>query len=213
MRELYSKWKELKWYVQILILSALIGLLYYVLKEYYFLVIVVGGALITQAIWRAIFCRAKNKNNYVEFNLSIFAEFILMLWYLAFLGIVCYGLFTESISWYGYIIPGVFLLVNIGKVFQIFGNRRDFIRISEQTLSWKNGDESGEIEFKNYFFENRETQALEFRLSLAALGPFLIVTDSENKEHSFDLKTMNLGGHNKVLESYFQTHFSDIKKK
>ena len=101
MRELYSKWKELKWYVQILILSALIGLLYYVLKEYYFLVIVIGAALITQSIWRAIFCRAKNKNNYVEFNLSIFAEFILMLWYLAFLGIVCYGLFTESISWYG----------------------------------------------------------------------------------------------------------------
>ena len=94
-----------------------------------------------------------------------------------------------------------------------FGNRRDFIRISGQTLSWKDGDECGELEFKNYFFENRETQALEFRLSLAALGPFLIVTDSENKEHSFDLKTMNLGGHNKVLESYFQTHFSDIKKK
>lgn len=34
-----------------------------------------------------------------------------------------------------------------------------------------------------------------------------MVTDIEDKNHSFDLKAMNLGGHQSALKKYMHKHF------
>lgn len=213
MRKLFSKWKNLKWYAQILILLTLLGLLYYAFKEYNFLVIVIGVALMVKFLWRSIFCRAIIKENQVDFNLSIFAELILMLWYLAFAGLIGFGLFTKSTPWYGYIIPVLILLVNLARLIEVFGNRRDYIRFSGKTLSWKDGEKTGALELKAYFFEDRKTEAFEFKVSGDATGPFLIATDSDNNVYSFDLKSMNLGGHYVAMNEYLASNYTEMNKK
>jgi hypothetical protein len=212
VKKLFLSWKDLKWYFRLLVLLGLTGLSYFLLKDYIFLILLVVTIILLKMVWQALFCRAKKTNNHVEFNLSIFAEFALMSWYIASVCFMSYGLFTQSIPWYGYLIPGAILLVNLAKVFEVFGNRRDFIRISGCILTWKDGDKTGEFEVRNYFFEDRKTEAFEFKVSGEATGPFLIVINAENKEHSFDLKTMNLGGHYKALEAYFKAHFTEKKQ-
>jgi len=212
MKIFISKWKDLKWYFQVLFLLGFTGLFSFLLKAHFFFILVIGITLMLKIVWQALFCRAKKTNNQVEFNLSIIAEFILMIWYIAFVCFMCYGLFTKSIPWYGYIIPGAVLLLNLAKVFEVFGNRRDFIRISGKILTWKDGEKTGEIEVNSYFFEEKKTEAFEFKVSGEATGPFLIIFDSENKEHSFDLKTMNLGGHYQALKAYFNAHFLENKQ-
>lgn len=210
MKIFISKWKDLKWYFQVLILLGFAGLFSFLLKAYFFFILVIGITLMLKIVWQALFCSVKRTNNQVEFNLSLIAEFMLMIWYIAFVCFMCYGLFTKSIPWYGYIIPGAILLVNLAKVFEVFGNRRDFIRISGKTLSWKDGEKTGKLELEGYFFEDRKTEAFEFKVSGEATGPFLIILDTENKEHSFDLKTMNLGGHYKAMEEYLASNFKEI---
>jgi hypothetical protein len=210
MEKVFSLWKDLKWYGQILVLLVLLGPLIYFFKGNNLLIVSIGVALTFNILWQVIFCRAIIKNNQVYFNLSIFAELILMLWYLALAGLIGNAIFTMSSSWYAYIIPVLFLLANLTKVLEIFGNRRDFIRISGSTLTWKDGEKTGELELKSYFFEDRKTEAFELKVSGEATGPFLIVVDGENKEHSFDLKTMNLGGHYYAMEKYLSSHFKEI---
>ncbi len=207
MKKLFSKWKDLKWYFQLLILLGFTGLFYFLLKNYLFLILVIVSIILLKMVWQALFCRAKKANNQVEFNLSIFAEFALMSWYIASVCFMSYGLIIKSIPWYGYIIPVAILLVNLAKVFEVFGNRRDFIRISGKTLTWKDGEKTGEIEVNSYFFVEKKTEAFEFKISGEATSPFLVILDAEKKEQSFDLKTMNLGGHYKALETYFKAHF------
>jgi len=205
--KLYSKWNKLQWFNKVLILLGFIGLFYYVIKEYYVLLLVITVGLLVKFLWRAVFCKGKIKNNQIEFNLSIFAETILMFWYLAFVGAICFVFYTQSMAWYAYILPFIYLCINFAKILQVLANRRDFIIISGHTLTWKDGDQDGKIEIKSHFFEDLETKALEFS-SGKATGPFLIVTDIEDNKHSFDLKAMNLGGHHKALKMHLEKHYS-----
>jgi len=70
------------------------------IKEYYVLLLVITVGLLVKFLWRAVFCKGKIKNNQIEFNLSIFAETILMFWYLAFVGAICFVFYTQSMAWY-----------------------------------------------------------------------------------------------------------------
>jgi hypothetical protein len=214
LNKLYSKWNKLQWFSKVLILLGLIGLFYYVIKEYYLLLLGITVVLIVKFLWRAVFCQGKTKNNQVEFNLSIFAETILTLWYLAFVGIITYVFYSESMIWYEYILPFIFLCVYFLKVLEVFANRRDFIIISGPILTWRDGDQMGELEIKSYFFEEEETKAIEFSpySSGKSMGPFLMVTDVKDNKRSFDLKAMNLGGHHEALKTYLEKHYSNPLK-
>lgn len=210
LKKVQLKWDKLQWYSKTLILVGLIGLLYYVIKEYYLLILIIAVALTIKFLWRAIFCRGKIKNNQGEFNLSIFAESILILWYLALVVTISYVFYSEPMVWYEYVLPFIFMCVNLIKVLEVFANRRDFIIISGPILTWRDGEKIGELKIKSYFFEDQETKAIEFSLysTEKSEGPFLMVTDIEDKNHSFDLKAMNLGGHHNALKKYMHKHYS-----
>jgi hypothetical protein len=211
LNKLYSKWNKLQWFNKVLILLGSIGLLYYVIKEYYVLLLVITVGLIVKFLWRAVFCKGKIKNNRIEFNLSIFAETILIFWYLAFVVASCFVFYTQSMAWYAYILPFIYLCINFAKILEVLANRRDFIIISGPILTWRDGDQMGELEIKSYFFEEEETKAIEFSpySSGKSMGPFLMVTDVRDNKHSFDLKAMNLGGHHKALKTYLEKHYSN----
>jgi hypothetical protein len=142
-----------------------------------------------------------------EFNLSLFAELILICWYLGLALSLFYSLIENSVPWYGYLFSGILALFKLVKVLEVFANRRDFIRINNQQLTWRDDKEQGEIIFVSYLFEERKTEAFEFKLSGDATGPFLIVKDAEGKEKEFDLKQMNLGGHARAMKKYFEKNY------
>ena len=138
----------------------------------------------------------------VEFNLSRLAEIVLILIFLLLAVLMGYGIYTSSAPWYGYIIPVIVLFVQFANVFQVCSNRNDFIRIKDNLLAFKDNDKEGSIEFKYLEIEKRKTEALEFKMSGDATGPFLIAIDQQNKEHAFDLKMMNLNGHVRSIKKY-----------
>ena len=116
-------------------------------------------------------------------------------------GLVGYGIYTSSAPWYGYIIPVIVLFVQFANVFQVWSNRNDFLRIKDNLIAFKDNEHEGSIEFISLSIEERKTEALEFKMSGDATGPFLIVTDTQNQEHAFDLKMMNLNGHVRSIKS------------
>ena len=141
----------------------------------------------------------------VEFNLSRLAEIVLILIFLLLAVLMGYGIYTSSAPWYGYIIPVIVLFVQFASVFQVWSNRNDFIRIKDNLIAFKDNDKEGSIEFKYLEIEERKTEALEFKMSGEATGPFLVVTDTQNQERTFDLKMMNLNGHVRAIKTYLKS--------
>lgn len=168
------------------------------------LIAIVASVICLKLLWRLIFCRARQTINGVEFNLSRTAEIILMLFFLLMVVLVGYGIYTSSAPWYGYIIPVIVLFVQFANVFQVWSNRNDFIRLNGNSLAFKDNENEGIVEFNSLEIEERKTEALEFKMSGQATGPFLIVIDTQNKEHTFDLKMMNLAGHVRSIKKYIE---------
>jgi len=202
--KIYKKFQALRWYYQLLILLLALGLGLYLFKTYFVLIAIVASVIGLKLLWRIVFCRAKHTSNGVEFNLSRTAEIILMLLFLLMVGLVGYGIYTSSAPWYGYIIPVIVLFVQFANVFQVWSNRHDFIRLNGNSLAFKDNENEGSIEFKSLASEERKTEALEFKMSGDATGPFLIVTDTHYQVHAFDLKMMNIAGHVRSLRKYIE---------
>lgn len=202
--KIYKKFQELSWYYQLLIIAVALLLCIYILKDYYMLIAIVASVIFLKLLWRLIFCRARQTINGVEFNLSRTAEIILMLFFLLMVVFVGYGIYTSSAPWYGYIIPVIVLFVQFTNVFQVWSNRNDFIRLNGNSLAFKDNENEGSVEFNSLEIEERKTEAIEFKMSGQATGPFLIVIDTQNKEHTFDLKMMNLAGHVRSIKKYIE---------
>jgi hypothetical protein len=200
--KIYKKFQALSWYYQLLILLLALGLCLYLLKTYYLLIAIVASVIGLKMLWRLLFCRAKHTSNGVEFNLSRSAEIVLMLFFLLMAILMGYGIYTSSPPWYGYIIPAFVLFVQFANVFQVWSNRNDFLRIKDNLIAFKDNENEGSIEFISLAIEERKTEALEFKMSGEATGPFLVVTDTQNQEHAFDLKMMNLNGHVRSIKKH-----------
>jgi uncharacterized protein YacL len=168
------------------------------------LISIVALFISLKVIWHLVFCSAKQTPMGVEFNLSRLAEIILILIFLLLAVLMGYGIYTSSAPWYGYIIPVLVLLVQFGSVFQVWSNRNDFIRLNGNSLAFKNNEKEGVIEFTELKLEQRKTEAVEFKISGDASGPFLIILDHHDQEHAFDLKMMNLAGHVRSLRKYIE---------
>ncbi len=204
----YANLNSLNWYWKVFFILTVSAILFFIIKQYYLFVAVIAIIFLLQYLWQLIFCRAIKKELGTEFNLSLFAEIILIFWYLGLAGSLIYSLIENGVSWYGYLFSGILALVKIAKVLEVFANRRDFIRINLRQLTWRDNNELGEIIFVSYFFEERKTEAFEFKLTGEPKGPFLIVKDAEGKEKAFDLKQMNLGGHVRSMKKYFNNYYS-----
>lgn len=126
------------------------------------MILIIAVALSIKFLWRAIFCRGKIKNNQGEFNLSIFAASILILWYLALVGTISYVFHSEPMVWYEYVLPFIFMCGNLIKVLEVFANRRDFIIISGPILTWRDGEKIVELEIKSYLFRNKKLKQSSF---------------------------------------------------
>jgi hypothetical protein len=203
--KLLKKFQSLSWYNQLLILVLTVALCFYLFKTYLVLILIVASIICLKLLWRIIFCRAKQTEKGVEFNLSRFAEIVLMLFFVLMAILMGYGIYTSSSPWYGYIFPIIVLFVQFASVIQVWSNRNDFIRIKDNIISFKDNGKEGSIEFKSLGIEERKTEAFEFKMSGDATGPFLIAIDQQNQEHAFDLKMMNLNGHVHALKTYLNT--------
>lgn len=100
--------------------------------------------------------------------------------------------------------PSTCTPVQFGSFFQVWSNRNDFIRLNGNSLAFKNNEKEGVIEFTELKLEQRKTEAVEFKMSGDASGPFLIILDNHDQEHAFDLKMMNLAGHVRSLRKYIE---------
>lgn len=203
--KIYKKFQALSWYYQLCILILSLGLCIYLFKTYFVLIVIVASVIGLKLLWRLLFCRAKQTANGVVFNLSRLAEVLLILFFFVMTALIGYGIYTSEVPWYGYIIPTIVLLVQLGDVYQVWSNRNDFICINGNKLQYKDNANEGFIEFASLKIEERKTEAFEFKMSGEAMGPFLVVTDIQNQEHAFDLKMMNLNGHESAIKTYFKT--------
>jgi hypothetical protein len=207
-KKLYSNFNALNWYWKAFFVAVGGALLYFVFTEYYLFIAVVTFILLLQYLWQFLFCRARVRGGIALFNLSLFAEVILMIWYLSLAISIFYGLYKQGAPWYGYLFSSLVALVKLVKVLEVFSNRRDFIQIETQQLTWRDDKVEGTMQFESYLFDERKTEAFEFKLSGDATGPFLIVKDAEGKEKEFDLKQMNLGGHARAMKKYFEIKYT-----
>lgn len=203
--KIYKKFQEMRWYFQLLILLLALGLGLYLFKTYFVFIAIVATVIGLKLLWRIVFCRAKHTSNGVEFNLSRTAEIVLMLFFILMVSLMSYGIYTSSAPWYGYVIPVLVLFVQFASVFQVWSNRNDFIYLNGNSLAYKDNEKVGSIDFKSISIEERKTEAFEFKMSGEATGPFLIVTDTQNQEHAFDLKMMNLNGHVRAIKKYLKS--------
>ena len=202
--KIYKKFQELSWFYQLLILVLALGLCLYLLKTYYLLIAIVALVIGLKMLWRLLFCRAKKSANGIEFNLSRVAEIVLMLFFLLMAILMGYGIYNSIAPWYGYIIPVIVLFVQFASVLQVWSNRNDFINLNGNSLAFKDNEKEGSIEFKSVRIEERTTEAFEFKMSGEPTGPFLVVTDTQNQEHAFDLKIMNLAGHVRSIKKHIE---------
>lgn len=208
VKKLYSNFKALNWYWKAFFVAVGGALLYFVFTEYYLFIAVVTFILLLQYLWQFLFCRPRIRKGVAVFNLSFFAEALLMLWYFSLAATIFYGLFAQGAPWYGYVFSGLIALLKLTKVIEVFSNRRDFIQIDKQQITWRDNQAQGTMQFGSYMFDERKTEAFEFKLAGDATGPFLIIKDAKGQEKEFDLKLMNLGGHARAMKKYFDKNYN-----
>ena len=170
---------------------------------YYFnLLICVASYLLISYFLKMIFFRGKvDKNNWVVFNFSIYAEIILTIIYF-FIGIILLiGAVHASIIWYKLIFVIFMVCWFLFKSYFVFASRNNFIKVKGRELKYRDGKEQTSIIFESYKFTKKDTAMPSFAFNQ---GWFLELKPlNDDKIVLLDLKYLNLEGYKNSLEKYF----------
>lgn len=164
-------------------------------------------------VWRLIFCRGrKDREGWMIFNLSIFAELFLICLFLAVPGFDIYFLIQDPPVWYEWIVPIIFSLYFLAKGFFVFQARNCYIHVKGNLVRYQTPDSDGEFIAESYdlYYGESEVPALYGK----SHGWNLSMKTTEHgkgKSHYFDLKEMNLNGFKSSLEKVLME--SGIPKK
>jgi len=199
---------KLKWTHYLLLISAAALIAWFIESSRIYIGVILAMILISW-LWKILFCRGKKMDDgSVLFNLSSTAEWIIILVLSAISLATLYYLFTEQPVWYEWILPCIYSLLFIGRIFEIKSNMRDSITINGNTIFWSNSGNIHECQIANYKFDLEKSEALNSSLIGTNLGWHLKINDTNGKNHSLDLKTMNLNGHKKAMEQAFKKGLS-----
>ena len=195
---------KLKWthYLGLLVAAFIIGWFFQNIRIYIGIILAI---ILLNVAWQILFCRGeKMADGSVTFNLSSTAEWVNILVMSAISLTTLYYLFTEQPVWYEWILPCMYSLLFIGRIFEIKSNMRDSITINGNSLSWSNSGTNHQCQMASYKFDFEKSEAMNSNLIGANLGWHLKIKDTQGENHSLDLKTMNLNGHKKAIEKAFQ---------
>ena len=192
---------KLKWYHFYLILCIL-GALFYFLKQditYIFL----GFCILTfYYVWKWLFCGGKiRKDGTAEFNLSSFAELILILFFISIIISSFYYLFQKLPVWYEWILPIIYGLVFLAKAIDVKRNMNDGIIIKNNEIQWKDDGNHKMCNAIRCDFYQDESESFSITMG-KNYGWFLEIIDDQKQKHILDLKTFNLNGHKNSIEKY-----------
>lgn len=149
--------------------------------------------------FKKVFYKGKiDSNNWMVFNLSIYAEIALVFLFLSIGVFEIVNLCMSMPIWYNWIFPVFWLLYFLIRAFYVFVNRNNFFKISESNFKYRVRNEEGNIKIVSYSFRERESAAPSFSRS----GWFLKIWSSEDETDfiDFDLKDLNLEGFKVALE-------------
>ena len=167
-----------------------------------FFVIAIIAYILLGFLFKKFFYVGKFDNdNWMVFNLSIYAETFLTILYLTIGVYEGINLWTILPIWYEWIFPILWILYFAVKGLSVFMNRNNFLKFKDGEIKYHTIHEQGIFKIDSYKFTMKESDAVSFSKS----GWFLELKgeDNEKKELILDLKEYNLQGFKDSIEKYF----------
>ena len=164
-----------------------------------FFLIGIVGYIVIDAVFKKIFNNGRvDQEGWMVFNLSIFAEMLIVFIYLSagIGGAVL--LFISKVVWYGWIMQIMWILYFFIKGILVYVNRNNYIRIKGNELQYQNVTKSGSLQVDSFNFQTKSSNALSIGSSS---GWFLeLRSDKRKKPIELDLRDMNMNGFKGVIQ-------------
>jgi hypothetical protein len=160
-----------------------------------------GIYILFSFISRKLFFQGKvDSENYMVYNVSSVLEYAQILVFLIVIFFQINSLATTLPIWYEWIIPVIMLLVFLSKSFIVFASRNNYIKVRDNEICYRAGDQSGSIKVESYcFFQGSDLEKGNWMLEIKGSDGGI------DTVKNFNLNDLKLQGFRKNMERHFET--------
>lgn len=173
-------------------------------NSYLILIAAVVGYFIFLYVFKKVFYNGRlDKDNWMVYNLSSFAEYFMTIFFFAFAYVSLHGVIKSNSVWYVRILEWiwelVWILFFISNGMLVFINRKNYISIKGNKIKYKTRKDEGLLTIKSYCFDNNILEIED-------------CTNEENVIKKIDLNSNGLKGFKPKLEIYMAQNFENKSK-